>query len=82
MLVRDKLSSRYSNRCFAKQVHPFETRLFDALHESFSVSVQNRASRRDPNGRHARFGEYVQELGRERDAGYLDFSRAELAPRT
>jgi hypothetical protein len=72
MMVRDELSSRFSNRCFAEQDHPFETRLFDAPHKSFSASVQVRASRRDPNGRHARFGEYVQELGREQRIAIVD----------
>jgi hypothetical protein len=39
MIVRDKLSSRFSNRCFAKQDHPFQIRLFDAPHQSLSVSA-------------------------------------------
>ena len=72
MIVRDELGSRFSNRCFAEQDHPFKTRLFDAPHESFSVSIQIRASRRDPNRRHARFGECVQELGREQRIAIVD----------
>jgi hypothetical protein len=36
------------------------------------VSVQIRASWRDPNRRHARFGKYVQELGREQRIAIVD----------